>query len=100
MHRIKPISENDSRLIYLPLHEMTEVRGTYKVLENLFWVIHSTRGLVFFDPTRGKLGLEGAYPQANPKELTARRIASILYPWAFVELINRVFVPQLGDTDE
>lgn len=87
------ISEDDPRIFYVPLEQLTAERtGMIRCMRDDWWVVHPDRGVVFWDQSRRR-DLKKATPQANHQEQLSKLLAAKLYPFATVQQIPCVFLP-------
>lgn len=79
------IAEDDARLKFMPLEQATVPPSGYiKHLRNRYWVVHPSKGLVFWR--------EWSSPQCHDSRASAMALFSD-YPWATITHIPSVFVP-------
>jgi hypothetical protein len=90
-----PLAEDDSRLVFVSLEELaTPPPGIIEHLPNYWWIIHHTKGALFYKfghPTR-------LHPQANLHKSIQLKIRDDLYPWADVVMVAHAYrTVDLGD---
>ena len=88
------VAEDDPRLVYLPEADVLAASGMCRVLRDRWFSVHPTRGLMFWQSEKRRLGqLRGASPQCNSTEAIARALADRLYPWAETRFVPVVLLP-------
>lgn len=86
MTQIKVITIDDPNLWLVPRHVAIQpLAGIIECLKNQWWVCHPNGMLVFYRDA------DDFIPQCNGNEAMARKIASVMYPWAEVHQIPLVF---------
>lgn len=77
------VSEDDTRLSYIPFDEAVEpMGGTIECRKDRWWIVHPQRGLIIW---------KGFSPQCNHDKGIAERVRDKLYPWAEVRFFPSVF---------
>lgn len=78
------IAEDDPRLLFVPLEEATvPPPGLIEHLKAMWWAVHPTKGLVFYDK-------KTMSPQCNSNQAISNRLRA-MYPWAEVRFIPSAF---------
>lgn len=79
------VPEDDPRLFFTSTEKaITPPAGLIEHLKDRWWVVHPTKGLVFWDKHH-------MAPQCNSNEAVARRIWEQMYPWAEIKFIPSVY---------
>lgn len=78
--------EDSDRLTFVALEVAVEPPpGLIKHIKDHYWIVHPTKGVVFFDKMKAA--------QCNVNAEIVRRVLAPMYPWAEVRLIPSVFRP-------
>jgi hypothetical protein len=84
-------AEDDARLIFQPIDQaVVPPGGIIEHLKDRWWIVHPTKGLVWYIANRRDRSLERASPQCNSNELISRRFSDA-YPWAEIRFMPSVF---------
>jgi hypothetical protein len=87
------MTEDDPRLIYMPLDQVTAATGSVDTIRNAWWTVHPERGLVFWTQTPLR-GLRSASPQCNTDKNVSDMVSPRMFPWAEVRQIPLVLQPK------
>jgi hypothetical protein len=89
------VAEDDSRLVFVPLDELaTPPAGIIEHLLNYWWIMHPSKGAVFYRFDHPKR----LHPQANMNKSVSLKIRDDLYPWAEVVMVAHAYrTVDLGD---
>jgi len=80
-------TEDDPRLKFIPMEKaIVPPEGLIKHIKNCWWIVHPTKGVVFYTGNDKRF----LAPQANGNEEIAERILSA-YSWAELKFIPSVF---------
>ena len=90
------ISEMDPRLAYIDLSELLRnpedsSRYLFACLKNRYWIIHETRGAVFWRTAEHG----GLVPQCSAEEALAKHLKALMYPWSVVRFIPAAYISQI-----
>lgn len=88
--RFRIMEEDNPLLSYVLLSDALAPKkeGIYTLHINTCWCIHPVKGLIIYKKYS---------PQCNNNREIVNKLRNILYPWANVMLIPRVFVPYEPD---
>lgn len=83
------IEETDPRLHFVPIEDaIFPPPGLIEHLKDRWWIIHPSRGLVFWKPHPRE---DFHAPQCNSNKAVTEHLGEKMYPWAEVRFLPSVF---------
>lgn len=87
-------TEDDSRLVFISMNELTKASGLVDVHRDVWCLVHPDKGVVLFQiEPRRKGSAIGAKLQGNRNKTITDMIRDKHYPWAEVQLIQSIHIP-------
>ena len=88
------IAEDDPRLVFIPIENAQKATGLCDIRDNYWCLVHPTKGIILWQLERKRHGnILGSILQGNRTRSITQMVQQKLYPWAEVQLIERVIIP-------